>query len=730
MSGRGWSSLALAAAIPFLLWQAPGLEPRLETAARVEGAESAEVDAALATRFHSPFTRSVVLVAQALPMLHGPQGRAALRNVLASVSATPGVTRTYSYLDAGEPGFLSADGTGTYAFVGLDPARPPEPIVAALRARLRDARVPGARLEVTAGPALNADLRAASRDQIRRAEKAAAPLVLLLLLLAFRAPVAAALPLLSGGLAVGLALGAAALAARVMRLSLALTSTVSMLGMGLSVDHALLMVHRFRELRCAGLGSADAARGAGREAGGTVLLSGGAVAVGFGVLAASPLDDLRSIGVGGLLATTTSVLLATIALPVVLERLGPRLDWGRSSGARQRPAEFWRRWAWLVNERPLAILAVSALPLAALALQARHFRPGLPQADWLPRDAPAVRALAGLRAMGKGGIAFELRALVCLPDEVTALSREGYEATRRVAAVLAADPRIEEVRWIGNVGGVSRDLASASLVPYPVKRAFVADEADAALVTAIPRGDVDPNALVALVSDLRRRDPAALTGLPGVRLLWGGLPALSADYEQAVMERLPRGLAWVLAGAALLLLVGLRAPILALKAVALNLLTVTAAMGVVVVVFQDGLLAPFAVEAPLVRLFPALPALVFGSVFGLSLDYEVFLLARLREKRASGTREALTHALERTGGLITGAAAIMAAVFGAFASSGFLLVRVLGTALAAAVVLDATIVRLALGPALVALAGRWNWWPLEATALPPSPRLPRPLPHL
>ena len=192
------------------------------------------------------------------------------------------------------------------------------------------------------------------------------------------------------------------------------------------------------------------------------------------------------------------------------------------------------------------------------------------------------------------------------------------------------------------------------------------------------------------------------------------MPALNADYADTIHRRTPLVVLLIVGGTLLALAVGFRSVLVPLKAVALNLLTVGAALGVVVLVFQDGIGARLlGLAAPLDGVFAAVPLLVFCIVFGLSMDYEVFLLSRVAEARRRGASEgvALVTGVGRSGRVITSAASIMVVVFGAFALGDFVLVKILGVALAAAVVLDATLVRLAVGPALLALAGRWNWWP-------------------
>jgi putative drug exporter of the RND superfamily len=297
---------------------------------------------------------------------------------------------------------------------------------------------------------------------------------------------------------------------------------------------------------------------------------------------------------------------------------------------------------------------------------------------------------------------------------VSALEGEGWEATRRLGAALRGEPRVSRVRSLpATVGDMAAGPLLLALVPDALRRTFVSTDQRLALLEVIPADTLEGSALPALVRDLRARGAGA-AGVPGARLLVGGVPALNADYADAIAGRTPLVVALVVGGTFLALLVGFRSVLVPVKAVALNLLTVGAALGVVVLVFQDGHgVRLLGLAAPLDGTFAAVPLLVFCVVFGLSMDYEVFLLSRVAEARRRGASEgaALVAGVVRSGRVITSAAAIMVVVFGAFALGEFVLVQILGVALAAAVVLDATLVRLAVGPALLALAGRWNWWP-------------------
>jgi putative drug exporter of the RND superfamily len=230
----------------------------------------------------------------------------------------------------------------------------------------------------------------------------------------------------------------------------------------------------------------------------------------------------------------------------------------------------------------------------------------------------------------------------------------------------------------------------------------------------VPATSVTLREQVDWVRELRKIGAPALTGVPGATLLIGGIPALNADYETIVANRLPSVMALVVGGTLLALLAGFRSIFAAVKAIILNLLSVAASLGALVLVFQNGHGSRFlGVPGGTGSVFPLVPIVAFAIVFGLSMDYEVFLVARVLEARKSGLNEmeAIPEGLAKTAGLITSAAAIMIAVFAAFTFGDFLVVKMIGFTLAVAVFIDATIVRIVIGPALLRLAGDWNWWP-------------------
>ena len=341
----------------------------------------------------------------------------------------------------------------------------------------------------------------------------------------------------------------------------------------------------------------------------------------------------------------------------------------------------------------------------------------MPSGDWLPPRVESARGLRALREGGRTGVVQALRVVVELPPGTSAFSPAGWGAAAAVTKRLSADRRVARVRSLPAIVGPSVSPLALAMLPPMARATFVSTDERLALLEVMPTEAAASASAMDLVRSLRRADAATLTGLPGARVLVGGLPAFNADYEEVVRAATPRVVALVVAATFVALLVGFRSVLVPLKAVALNLVSVGAAFGAVVLVFQEGHAARLVrLAAPLDGVFAAVPLLVFCTVFGLSMDYEVFLVARVAEARRRGASEgdAIVEGVGRTGGVITSAALIMTVVFGAFVLGDFVLMQMLGFALAAAVVIDATVVRLALGPALLALAGRWNWWPGEA----------------
>lgn len=355
-----------------------------------------------------------------------------------------------------------------------------------------------------------------------------------------------------------------------------------------------------------------------------------------------------------------------------------------------------------------------------LASQAARLDTNVPRGDWLPPKAESVQALHALEQMDRAGIVYSLRVVLELPKDSISQTDAGWDALDRFATRVASDPRADRVISIMTMTDDKR--SSLRDIPRDTRRTFLSPDGRAALLEVLPKPSLSWADQVNWVRDLRKTGAAVLAGVPGATLQIGGIPALNADYQTLVLERFPSVMALVVGGTLLALLCGFRSLFAALKAIALNLLSVAAAIGALVLVFQDGYGSRFlGVHEATGSVFPLVPIVAFAIVFGLSMDYEVFLVARVLEARRCGMSEteAIPEGMARTAGLITSAAAIMIVVFAAFMFGSLLVVKMLGFALAVAVFIDATLVRIVIGPALLRIAGDWNWWP---GGLPAAPR--------
>ena len=707
-----------------LVPQARHIEQRLEVAARMPKEEAQRVHDDLQRRFRSPFTDRVLLVVEGVPLPTTPEGREALETIVREVRKARGVAATLSSLDTRDPIFGGKSG-GFLVVAGLDAGgRPVEELLpglrattAALTARLRSS-FPQVWLGWTGEVPLNFDLRIASAADARAAELRVLPLTLLLLLLAFGGALAAVLPLGVGLFSIALALGVAGWLARYFTISIFIQTITSMIGLGLGVDYALLTVSRFREA----LATRDSVRAAGEEAarraGWTILLSAFPVTIGFAALLTIPLSEQRSVGLAGLLVTLFALLLSVTLLPAVLALLGHRIDWLRLRRASPlRAAEGsdrWRQWGRWITRWPLLALVVASAPLLLLAAQTRRLDTGVPFGDWLPKGSESVRAYHALQTMGRENLIHSLRIVLDLPPGVKLDSEEGWDAAVRLYRKLRSDDRFERIQCLPAIFDRPDGLRFLPLLSPAVRRTLEASDGTATLFESIPSERLTPREQGTLAREVRKWDVAAITGLPGARMSVGGRPAFDADYEDVVARHFRRVVVLVVLCTFLALFAGFRSFLVAIKAVLLNLLSVGASFGALVLVFQEGHgVRWFGLDGATGSIFPIIPVLVFCIVFGLSMDYEVILVARVAEARRSGLGEsdAIAEGLARTATVITSAAAIMIAVFAAFTLGSFLPIKMLGFALSVAVLIDAIAVRMVIGPALLRLAGRWNWWP-------------------
>jgi RND superfamily putative drug exporter len=451
---------------------------------------------------------------------------------------------------------------------------------------------------------------------------------------------------------------------------------IGLIGLGVAIDYSLLVVTRWREERARGGTNREAVERAMAHAGRAVVFSGVTVTIGLAVLAILPVPSLRSFGYAGALIPLVSVLVAVTLLPVLLDLVGPKLDWPRIRDGRT-VGRGWTGWArWVVKHRWVAAVAGLAA-LLALAAPVLTLQLGEARSVALSQPGPARTALDTLT---RGGV----------PTGVLT----------PVVVLTTADGADRVVSDLRGVTGVVTAVAPAD------QRA--ADPArDTALVTVLPTREAGDNAGKAIVARIRAavgRDPSTVVAGEGASQL---------DFRHAVYGRFPLMLAIVCVLTFLLLARAFRSIVLPLKAVLLNLVSLGAAYGVLVLVWQDGHGSMTLWNTASTGAIAAwIPLIVFAFLFGLSMDYEVFLLARMREAYDAGedTNGAVVAGLSRTGRLVTCAALILVLAFLSLSTAPATDVRVLATGLGAGILVDATVVRCLLVPSLVSLFGRWNWW--------------------
>ncbi|MBI3752195.1 MAG: MMPL family transporter [Chloroflexi bacterium] len=692
-----------------------------------EDLESARAKQLLETEIGVPQAAVVVVfhsdtLTAGQPAFEGPAAAA-----VAAIPSAPYVSGTLLHLLQTRQ--VSADGHTAYDVVFLDlPADDSPKALPGLRAALKT-DVGGLEVGLAGGPAFYGDVQDVSESDLRRSELISLPLAALALLLVFGSVVAAALPLAVGGAAVATALAAIFVVASVIPMSIFVLNLATLLGLGLGVDYSLLMTSRFREEL--------AARGDRREAvedaiGATVATAGRAVffsgvTVLLGLLGLVLFDFmiLRSVGIAGAIVVGLAVTAALTLLPALFSFVGVRLDALRVRRVSTRPPEEgpWARLAQWVMARPVAVLVPTLAVLLLLGVPFLHVQFNAPDSRILPESVPSRQWFDRLEAaFGPGPFAPIVLAIrtdgpATAPANVAAL----YDYSRR----LAADPRVERVDGFVDVDPrltlQQYQLLYASPSGPPdrfVQEALAATTngnlTDFTITTWYGPNDTPGRTLV---RDLRSAT-GALAPPAGSHVLVGGGAADVEDVVSGIGADFPRTAAFILVTTYAVLFLLLRSVFLPIKAVVMNSLSILASFGALVWIFQDGNLSALLGTRPLGFVETTQPVILFCVLFGLSMDYEVFLLTRMRESwdRERDNRAAVAHGLERSGRIVTSAALIVVVVAGSFAFADIVLIKALGLGIAIAVALDATVVRALLVPATMRLLGKWNWWLPEALA--------------
>ena len=638
-----------------------------------------------------------------------------LQNALAPIGARPEVARITTHLD--DPARVSPDGRTVHVTVGLNlDLEDAADFLDTARSLISPE---GLELTFTGGPSLYADISLSSERDVRRAELLAFPLSTIALLLVFGTLVAAFLPATVGGVGVVLALAAVALISRGVDMSVFVLNIVTLLGIGLGIDYSLYFTSRFREQLAAGDTVEQAVARSQATAGQAILFSGVTSLIGLASLTAFEFMMLRSVGIGAVIVITVAVLAALTLMPAVLGILGHRINalqvmpsfLGRSD------RDLWGSLSRWVMARPLQVAVPTVLFLLLLAAPLRGIRLGTVDATILPPELESRRGFDILR--DEFGLLTKTQIPVAYTfgdaddrdplsagnlDRLYAFGRalEGLDGVTRVRSIVNVSPELDAGMYatLYRVPEAVTDTAMQTLLRDTVREGAV---------LFVVESDVEPFGPEAagLVSGIRAFDPG-----PGRELFVDGGSAEIKDVVDSLYSRFPFVAAVVIIATYMSLLILFRSVILPIKAIILNVMSILASYGALVFVFQEGHFSGLLNFEPLGVIEATTPILLFSIIFGLSMDYEIFLLARISEayKRTGDNTASVAEGLRRSGRIITGAAAILIVVASSFLVADVVLVKAIGLGLAIAIFVDVTIVRALLAPAIMRLLGPLNWW--------------------
>jgi putative drug exporter of the RND superfamily len=654
--------------------------------------DSLKADNLLSEKMAGEPEREYIVVQSQTRTIDDPAFKAEVGNIVTQVRAltaqTANVTSVY---DGGTTGLVSADGRTALVPVVLkgEAAESVKPILKIVNA----ADGKDGFTVVTGGKgSISNAFSETSQSDLESAEVFGLPIALVVLVLVFGALVAAGLPLILGLLAIVVAVGVTAVVGQAVELSVFAVNVITTMGLAVGIDYSLIIVQRFREERRKGLDRDAAIIRAGATANRAVLFSGMTVIVALSGLLLVPDSIFRSLAIGAIFVVVAAIAAALTLLPAVLRLLGDRVNtlalrvpWRRRDRATREPGAFWARTTAFVTKHAVLSVVVSVGLLLAAAAPYAGIKIGNSGVGVLPADTSAPRAFAILDEEFNAGLLAPADIVVSAPNVNNATVGK---AIANLEARFATDPVFGAATVQVNA---AHDLA---LVSVPIK------------------GDSQSEVAHQAVARLRREYiPAAFSG-SGAEVYVTGNTAKTDDYKSIIDRYTPIVFAFVLGLSFVILLLVFRSIVVPIKAVIMNMLSVGAAYGLMVLVFQHGVGNGVFGFRQVDRIEAWVPLFMFAITFGLSMDYHVFVLSRIREHfdQTGDNSAAVAFGVRTTAGMITGAALIMVAVFGGMASGQLAMFQQMGFGLAVAVAIDATIVRTVLVPASMTLLGKWNWY--------------------
>ena len=641
--------------------------------------------------FEQPAGETVLVQSRKLTA-DSPAFRAAVADVVRRVTAVGAVTNVQSPYDAGNRGQISADGHS--ATVSLDIRGDADtatdriqPVMDAVDAAA--AANPSLRIEEF-GVSAEKQLDEKFNQDLERAGLLSLPVTIVILVVAFGALVAAGIPLLLALSAVMATMGLLAIPSHVWPVDENISAIVLLIGLAVGVDYSMFYLKREREERAAGKSESAALEAAAATSGRSVLISGLTVMTAMAGMFLTGDKTFGSFAMATILVVAIALLGSLTVLPALLSWLGDRVNKVRVPFLHrfQRP-EGGRAWGWILDRvlaHPLVSVVGATAVLVALALPALGMKTVVPGAEALPQDLPAVQTYNRLQAAFPGG--------------------------QDPATVVVKAPSIDDPQVRTAIADLQRQALAGGQFHQPVEVSVNRARTVAQIDLPIAGSSTDATSNAALASLRGTIVPDTVGSIDGVEVGVTGTTAISKDFDSAMRSTAPLVFAFVLAFAFVLLLVSFRSIVLAVKAILLNLLSVAAAYGILVLVFQHSWAKGILDFDYSGGVMAFMPVFLFVILFGLSMDYHVFILSRIREAydRGMKTEDAVRFGIKTTAGVVTSAAIVMVFVFGIFATLSIVMLKQFGVGLATAVLIDATIVRAVLLPAAMMLLGDWNWY--------------------
>lgn len=691
--------------------------------------ESVKADNIYSAKLNQPKSQVLVVFQSATTPATDPAFQAQVTDFMARA-------KTFSHVTAVTQAGLqpaSVDGKTTFVTVNFDVgAETMQHQLADFKKLVPSGASAGpAKAYVTGDPAVYAEFNTVTEEDTKNAEMTALPIALVVLFVVFGTLLAAFMPLLLALIAVPVALAIIYAIALHTQTSIFVTNVASIVGLGISIDYSLFMVRRFRDELAQGRHVRDAIGWTVATAGEAILFSGTVVMIGFLGLILIGIQFMTSFGIGGAVVVAVAVLGALTLLPALLSILGPRINAlhipliGRfmtTSRARHERGGFWNSLAMGVMRHPVTIIIGVTILLVGMGWPIFSLNIGTASASSLPKNTEAAQGLAILQQQYPHTAQNPVLVVVQSPDGSSMLAPYNLQKIASLSDWLAQQKHVTSVTSLTNLPntGQTPSLTQEQLIALYSSGEYAQSPALAALVKSTTNGDttvisvgnntkLDSPEGKALIDDIRNGRASAARGL---NVYVGGFQAISLDFTRYLYDNFPKAILFILSATFLLLLIMFRSLLLPLKAILMNVLSVSAAYGALVFIFQWGNFSQVLGFTSEGSIDNTIPILLFCILFGLSMDYEVFLLSRIREEwlRTRNNRFAVAMGLERTGGVISNAALLFVIVTGAFTFTRIIVTKEIGLGMTVAVLVDATIIRLLLVPATMRLLGRWNWW--------------------